>query len=159
VTAKGDKTEITGLSGKYTQIKLEKALVGYVQLTTAAMPEAGPAAAGAPMAPVPVAPVPVAAPSNAPGTAAATSDTGPALARTFEGRFVSTHHAFTPRRPFDWALVDESGARLAYLDVSKLLFTDQIQAYNERSVAVVGTVRALPNGRDIVIAVESLELK
>jgi hypothetical protein len=111
------------------------------------------------MAPVPLAPVPAAAPTNAPGTAAATSDTGPALARTFEGRFVSTHHAFAPRRPFDWALVDESGARLAYLDVSKLLFTDQIQAYNERSVAVVGTVHALPNGRDIVIAVESLELK
>jgi hypothetical protein len=43
--------------------------------------------------------------------------------------------------------------------VSKLLFTDQIRAYNERSVAVVGTVHALPNGRDIVIAVESLELK
>ena len=154
VTAPGDKSEITGLFGKWTQIHLQKNLVGYVQLS--------PAAAPAPVAADPAAvPAPVPAPPAAPvaGTAAAPGGDSAPLARTFEGRFVSTHHAFAARQDFDWQLVDESGTRLALLDVSKLLFTEQVDKYTDRSVVVYGAVRPDANGEDIVVSVESLQLK
>jgi hypothetical protein len=153
VTTAGDKSEITGLFGKWTQIHLEKNLVGYIQLSPAAAPESAVPPASAPP-PVAAAPGPAVA-----GTAAASPSDGPALARTFEGRFVSTHHVFGPRKPFEWQLVDESGTRLAYLDLSQLMFTDQVGKYTDHSVVVYGAVHPDVNGEDIVITVESLQLK
>jgi hypothetical protein len=150
VTAAGDKSEITGLFGKWTQVSLKKDLVGYIE--TNPTPEAVPA----PLAP---APVPATAAAPVAGTAAAGGSDGPALARTFEGRFVSTHHAFVPRKPYDWQLVDESGTRLAYLDISKLMFTDQVAKYTDRPVVVYGAVHPAADGENIVVAVESLQLK
>jgi hypothetical protein len=158
VSAPGDKSEITGLFGKWTQVHLPKSLVGYIQTSPAAAPAAALPVDNLPAAAAP-APLPVAASTTAPGTAAPSSGDGPALARTFEGRFVSTHHALVPRKPYDWQLVDESGTRLAYLDVSKLMFTDQVGKYTDRSVVVYGAVHPDANGEDIVVIVESLQLK
>jgi hypothetical protein len=155
-TAPGDKSEITGLFGKWTQIHLTKNLVGYIQTS--------PQAAPAPLPSAPPAPLPAAAPAAAPqavaGTAADSSgDSSAPLARTFEGRFVSTHHALASRKPYDWQLVDESGTRLAYLDVSQLMFTDQVGKYTDREVTVYGAVRPAPDGENIIVTVESLQLK
>jgi hypothetical protein len=151
VTAPGDKSEITGLFGKWTQVQLQKNLIGYIQIAPSASP-----------APVLV-DQPAAAPATASpavaGTAAPSGGEEAPLARTFEGRFVSTHHAFVPRKPYDWQLVDESGTRLAYLDVSQLMFTDQVGKYTDRWVVVYGAVRPDADGKDIVVSVESLQLK
>jgi hypothetical protein len=72
---------------------------------------------------------------------------------------VSTRSPFRPRRPYDWALADESGSRFAYLDVSRLLQTEPIENYAGRTVAVLGAARALPGTKDFVIIVESLQLR
>src|SRR5207249_740524 len=82
-----------------------------------------------------------------------------ALPRSFQGRFVSTRRPLAPRRPYDWALNDESGKRYAYLDISKLLQTEQIEKYTDHVVVVYGAARATPDGKDILIIVESLQLK
>ncbi|MES2692758.1 MAG: hypothetical protein V4773_04740, partial [Verrucomicrobiota bacterium] len=81
------------------------------------------------------------------------------LPRQFVGRFVSTRRAFTPRRPFDYALNDDAGKRYAYVDISKLLQTEQIEKYIDHSVVVFGTAKPAPDGKDIVIYVETLQLK
>lgn len=81
------------------------------------------------------------------------------LPRQFAGRFVSTRRPFTPRRPFDFALNDDAGRRFAYLDVSKLLLTDQIEKYLDLQVVVFGPARNSTDGRDIIIQVETLQLK
>jgi hypothetical protein len=88
-----------------------------------------------------------------------TDSGGDAVPRIFQGRFVSTRSAFRPRRPYDWALADESGSRFAYLDVSRLLQTEPIENYVGRTVAVLGAARALPGTKDFVIVVESLQLR
>ena len=161
----GDKTTITGLRGKWTQISLEKKLVGYLRTGTAPSP-AVPAPRPNPAAPAPLAPAPVtpsvygvatagqAAPMVNLGDGGATT-----LPRQFAGRFVSTRRPFTPRRPFDYALNDNAGKRYAYLDISKLLLTEQIEKYFDRQVVVFGAARATPDGKDIVIQVETLQLK
>jgi hypothetical protein len=167
VAEKGDKVSITGLRGKWTQISLEKKLLGYVNVggsagTTVARSAVpvGPAAP-APMAAAPVAPA--AYGSSTTGQAAPMVNLGDgggsALPRQFAGRFVSTRRPLTPRRPFDYALNDEAGKRYAYLDISKLLLTEQIEKYIDHHVVVFGAAKNAPGGKDIVITVETLQLK
>jgi hypothetical protein len=199
VFGKGDKAQITGLAGAWTQVRLDQTLVGYIHLGPIPAASAAPsAAAGNPsvagsMEPTPSAtasagssagvstggPMGSAAGSNAapsattaptaggqgggPATAMAgqaydSGDTS-ALPRTFEGVFVSTHKAFTPRRPYDWQVNDSSGQRYAYLDISHLLLTDQIENYAGHEVRVHGTARLVPGTKDLVIQIESLRLK
>lgn len=168
---KGDKITITGLRGRWTQISLEKKLVGYVNVGSSAAAHAAvstttpaPTAPAAPAQPPPVDPAPV-TPGvygvATPGQAAPSVSLGDpnALPRQFAGRLVSTRRPFTPRRPYDYALNDDAGKRYAYLDLSKLLLTEQIDKYIDHSVVVFGTAKAVPNTRDIVILVETLRLK
>ncbi|MBC7365694.1 MAG: hypothetical protein H7343_02590 [Undibacterium sp.] len=172
VAAKGDKTTITGLHGKWTQVSLERKLVGYIPVT--AMPGYLPAIATtvAPRAPASIqapppmsaAPAaPVAYGNGTPGHAAPmvnlSNGGASSLPRQFSGKLVSTRRAFTPRRPFDWALNDDAGRRYAYLDVSKLLLTEQIEKYIDHSVVVYGAAKNAADGKDIVIEVESLQLR
>ena len=147
VTAAGDKTEITGLYVKWTQISLARDLVGYIQT-------AAPAQASQPTA----APAPIPVLSAGPGTAVS-GGADAVLPRSFEGRFSATHHLFAKHQHYDWQLTDESGSRVAYVDVSKLLFTEQVDTYADRALVVYGSVSAVPGGKDIVIAAESLQLK
>jgi hypothetical protein len=166
-----DKTTITGIRGKWTQISLERSLIGYVHLggTAGYLPPIATAPAPAPTqspTPAPLAPAPV-TPGvygvAATGQAVAMVNLGDGgsstLPRQFVGRLVSTRRPFTPRRPYDYALNDESGRRFAYVDISKLLLTDQIEKYLNLSVVVFGTAANSPDGRDIVITIETLQLK
>jgi len=172
IAEKGDKTKITGLHGKWTQVSLEKNLIGYIHVGGAPgyMPPIAttPAAAAAPAAsptPAPLAPAPV-APSaygvGGPGQPApmvSLGDSSSTLPRQFAGRFASTQSPFRPRRPYDFALNDDAGKRYAYLDVSKLLQTEQIESYVGHDVVVFGAARATADGKDIVIQVETLQLR
>lgn len=177
VAVKDDKVTLTGLQGKWTQISLERKLTGYIfvggtagYLPPIATTPAAPAPA-APKAPASPAPAPMSPPPVAPGVYGAASaghaapmvnlgDGGSsALARQFAGKFTSTRKPFTPRRPYDWALVDDAGKRYAYLDISKLLLTDQIENYLDHTVVVFGAAKSVPDTKDIVIQVETLQLK
>lgn len=166
----GDKTSITGIRGKWTQISLERKLICYIHLggTAGYLP---PIATTPAAAPKPAEPAPVAAPPVAPGVYGVAT-TGQAVAmvnlgdggsstlpRQYAGRFVSTRRPLAPRRPYDYALNDDAGRRYAYLDISKLLLTDQIEKYLNLSVVVFGTAGNSADGRDIVIQVETLQLK
>jgi len=173
---KEDKATITGLQGRWTQIKLEKKIIGYIHLggmlTTAAAGAspssiksgAAPAAATAPTGPMSPAPVSPAvygvASAGQPAPIINLGDGGGStLPRQFAGRFVSTRRPFSPRRPYDWALADAAGKRYAYLDVSKLLLTEQIETYANREIVVFGAAKTEPGGKDIVVRVETLQLK
>jgi hypothetical protein len=162
VAAKDDKTTLTGLYGKWTQIRLERKLTGYIHLGGA--PGYVPAIATAPATPAPSTPAaPAGAPMSAapvsPGVYGVATPGATTLPRQFAGKFVSTRSAFKPRRPYDWALTDDAGKRYAYLDISKLLLTDQIENYVNHTVVVFGAAKNAPDTKDIVIQVETLQLK
>jgi len=149
----GDKAEITGLHGSWTQVSLDKTLVGYVRT--------GPdqQAAAAPAAPAPVPAAPPAA-SVAPVYPAPTSpDANASLSRLFEGTLSPTRTLLGPRRPYKWQLVDASGAPIAYVDLTKLLLTEQIENYSGHTVVVLGSFKPVKDSADIVIDVEALRLK
>ena len=169
---KSDRSNITGLHGKWTQINLQKRLTGYIRtngtgyvpvIQTATAASAPSQTALVEMNGVPPTPAP------APVTYGVTSAGRPApmvsdggsstLPRLFQGKFVSTRSPFHPRRPFDWALEDDGRERYAYLDISKLLLTEQLEKYVDHHVVVYGAAKSVPGGKDIVIAVESLQLK
>ncbi|HVU34771.1 MAG TPA: hypothetical protein VHE61_15165 [Opitutaceae bacterium] len=164
VAERGDKTSITGLHGKWTQISLQKSLVGYIRVAGSAesLPPIAttPAAAGEP-APAQPAPAPQTYGAMGPGQAVPIANQGgnlSTLPRQFTGKFVSTRSLFHPRRPYDWALNDNAGRRFAYLDMSKLLLTDQLDKYIGHFVVVFGAAKPTADHQDIVIQVESLQL-
>lgn len=164
VMAPGDKATITGLHGRWSRVKLEKTVTGYIRVSDATM--APVLHQTAPMAPLPAqsgAAAPATAPAPAyllPAPAPAVSDAGSGvLPRLFQGKFVSTRRPFSPRRPYDWQLNDDAGVRYAYLDISKLLLTEQIEKFVDHDVVVYGTPKPAGDGKNIVIQVESLRLK
>lgn len=163
VAAAGDKTDITGLRGDYCQIKLDKKLQGFIATrenantpatlsAPTAMPVTPPTAPSAPASPVtasiaPGRPVPV-------GTN--TADTP----RMFAGRLVLAKRAIVNPNPlYDYQLMDATGRRFAYIDTKRLLVTDKIEAYLDRSIAITGSIRNTVDGKDLVIAAESMQLK
>lgn len=172
----GDKTTITGLHGKWTQLNLEKKLVGYVNVgavagyvppiaTNAATAAPAPAPAPARAADELLAPAPVTpsahgvSSSGQPAPVVNLGDGGPsALPRQFSGKVVSTRRPLTPRRPYDWALNDDAGKRFAYLDVSKLS-VEQIDKYADHYVIVFGVPRSSADGKNLVIEIQSVQLK
>ena len=176
---KGDKSTITGLHGKWTQISLQKKLTGYIHLSgasgavgpmtnNATMPagslsESNGLASRSYQAVSPAPMTPVAYGVTTAGRPAPMLNLGDGgsstLPRLFQGKFVSTRSAFKPRRPYDWALEDDSRERYAFLDMSKLLLTEQLEKYIDRHVVVYGAAKSVPGNKDIVIVVESLQLQ
>lgn len=159
---KGDKAEVTGLRGNWNQIHLEKRIVGYIHPApvTTTSPVAATATTGGDALLPPAGATVASGGAGKPAPSASSGDGGAnALPRLFQGKLVSSRRPFAPRRPYDYQLNDESGARFAYLDVSKLLQTEQISKYADRTVVLYGTARNDPDAKGIVIEVESLELK
>lgn len=164
---KDDASEIIDYKGKWTKFRLSKSVVGYIK--TPAKPAVAVAAPAATRAAVTSAPVKDAPSVPAPaapgqqvgiGRAAPMGDGGSAaLPRLFQGKLTSTYNPLRPRRPYDYQLVDDAGARYAYVDVSKLLATEQITKYTERVVVVYGTAQAVAGTKDMVIIAESLQLR
>jgi hypothetical protein len=157
---KADKASITGLHGKWTQISLQKKITGYIR-TSGAPSYVAPVVTNTPLSPPPVTPVVYGVTTaGRPAPMVNLGDGGSStLPRLFQGKFVSTRNPFRPRRPFDWALDDDAGERYAFLDISKLLLTDQIDKYIDHHVVVYGAAKSVPGRKDIVIEVESLQLK
>jgi pyruvate/2-oxoglutarate dehydrogenase complex dihydrolipoamide acyltransferase (E2) component len=154
VFAKGDKAEITGLRSGWVQVKLDKELVGFIhEAPSAASAPAGPMAAPAPAA----APAQAAAAQPAPPPAADASPV--ALSKLYEGTLATTHSLLSPHQPYDWQLVDSSNRRIAYVDLSKLLLTDQIENYAGHGVVVLGALKPVPDSPELVIAADGLRLK
>ena len=146
----GDKTEITGLRSGWTQIKLSKAVIGYINVGGSS---SAPPAAAAPPAPL----------AMAAGQPAPVISSGPAsaLPHTFQGMLVETKRILLigPRRDYDYQLNNAEGQRVAFLDVSKVLVTEKMERYLDRLVTVSGVLKQTPDGKDLVVEVESLEPK
>jgi hypothetical protein len=155
VAQAGDKTEVVGLANSdWCQIKLEKKLQGFI--ATAA--NANVSADAKPL--TPVAPSAPAAPSTAIGRAVPIAGNSADMPRLFAGRLVLARRPFVnPNPPYEYQLTDQSGRRFAYVDTRRLLLTDKIEAYLDRQISVTGTVRNSVDGKDLVIAAESMQIK
>lgn len=164
-SSEGDDIEITGLRGRWTQLRLNKSIVGFVQGSAASPAKAtAPIVATAPLQDMtPSAttgasrPVPAAQPGRQVNRSEAERTSLAALPRLFEGKLTSTRSPLRPRRPYDFALETDDGTRFAYLDLAKLLLTEQIENYLDHTVVVYGVARPVPETKDIVITVESLQ--
>ncbi|HSI07656.1 MAG: hypothetical protein ACAH89_07335 [Rariglobus sp.] len=164
IAQKDDPTEIIDYKGKWTKFRLSKPVVGYIK-TPAKVAATAPVATSSVVASAPVKDTAAAAPATPGqqvgfGRPAPMGDGGSsALPRLFQGKLASTQSPLRPRRPYDFQLTDDGGARYAYVDVSKLLATEQINKYTDRTVVVYGTAKAVPGTKDMVIIAESLQLR
>jgi hypothetical protein len=159
VAAASDKSEVIGLakstSGDWCQVRLEKKLQGFIAVGEAAniAADTKPAPVFTP-APAPTGPVttlgrPVPVASN-------NADTP----RLFAGTLVLARRPIlNPNPPYDYQVTDSGGRRFAYVDTRRLLLTDKIENFLDREITVTGTVRNTVDGKDLVIAAESMALK
>ncbi len=177
-----DQVEFADVAGRYNKFSLRGPVTAYVRVAT-------PVADAAPVAPVaealPVsatvdttdtlpnqadAPPPFADLANTlpvegparqdPVAAGRGVEAGePRLARTFFGVVASTRNPLRPRRPHDYQLIDAGGARIAYLDISRLLLTERMEAYVGRPVFILGSVAPVGSSSELVIQVDSLKLQ
>lgn len=160
VAQKGDQTEVVGLArgGDYCQIKLEKKLQGFIAIgETANLPadNKGLFSVNAPAAPVPP-PGSVTTPGRPVQLTGNTAD----MPRMFAGKLVVARRPIINPNPlYDYQLVDVSGRRFAYVDTRRLLLSDRIESFVDRDITLTGTVRNTIDGKDLVIAAESLQLK
>jgi hypothetical protein len=145
----GDKAELKGLRGDWTLYSYEDPLTGFIKLAT---PNA-PAPATTERGPITGATV---APRASASDIAATG-----VPRFVEGRFTATRGFLGFRHPYNFQLVDKNGVRIAYLDISRLLLTENVQNFEDRLVIVYGTASRLEDKRrkGVVMEVESLHLK
>ena len=155
VAQEGDKTEVVGLAknSDFCQIKLEKKLLGFIAVgANANLP--------ADLKPVvSAAPAPV-APSSAVGRAVPIAGNSSDSPRLFAGRLVLARRAIiNPNPPYDYQVVDASGRRFAYVDMRRVPATEKLDLYLDREVSITGTVRNTVDGKDIVIAAESIQVK
>lgn len=161
-----DATEIIDYKGKWTKFRLSKPVTGYIK-TPAKVASVVAVTTTTPsvVASAPVKDTAAAAPATPGqqvgyGRPAPTGDgASSALPRLFQGKLASTQNPLRPRRPYDFQLTDDAGARYAYVDVSKLLATEQINKYVDRTVVVYGTAKAVPGTKDMVVVAESLQLR
>jgi len=158
VAQKGDKTEVIGLAkGDFCQIKLEKKLQGFIAIGETANTSADSKTMYAVTAPA--APVPPAGSVTTPGRPVQLTGNTADMPRMFAGKLVVARRPIiNPNPPYDYQLTDASGRRFAYVDTRRLLLTDKIEAYLERNISITGTVRNTVDGKDLVIAAESMQL-
>lgn len=154
VAAPGDKTEITGLHGDWSQIKLDKKLQGFIAVGETANTPGD-------FKPLPAAPpAPSAHAATAPGRPVPLAGDTADMPRQFAGKLVLARRPFiNPNPPYDYQLVDVSGRRFAYVDTKRLLLAEKIESYLDRNITITGTVRNTVDGKDLVVAAESMQLK
>ena len=138
----GDEAELANLVGDYTSFRVTKPIVGYIKLGLAGAPAA------------PTRPVVLSGPATS-------GDIGhAAMPRFYEGRFAATQNFIGFKHPYNFQLLDSTGNRFAYLDISRLLLNDKVDLFVDRVVIIYGTARTLnQEGTKRVIEVESLHLK
>ncbi|MBI2813329.1 MAG: hypothetical protein HYX71_03500 [Opitutae bacterium] len=159
VAAAGDKSEVIGLaksaSGDWVQVRLEKKLQGFIAIGEAAnvSPEAKP------MLPVTAAPLP-AGPVTTVGRPVPMSGNTADTPRLFAGTLVLARRPIINPNPlYDYQLTDSTGRRFAYVDTRRLLLTDKMENFLDREITLTGTVRNTVDGKDLVIAAESMALR
>jgi hypothetical protein len=153
VAQPGDKTEVIGLAaGDWCQIKFEKKLQGFIATSA----NANTPAETKPVAVVAAPAAPVATVGRAVPLTGNTGD----MPRLLAGRLVLARRAIlNPNPPYDYQLTDTTGRRFAYVDTKRLRLTDNIEKYLDRQISITGTVRNTVDGKDLVIAAESLALQ
>ena len=155
IAQKGDKTDITGLHGDWSQIKLEKKIQGFIATGSTANTSASEPAIAPAVAPA----VPTDS-TSAPGRPVPITGDTTDMPRNFQGTLVlAKRMIINPNPLYDYQLTDTNGRRFAYVDTKKLLLTDKLENFVGLIVNLTGTIRNTVDGKDLVISAESLSLK
>lgn len=153
VAMKGDKTEVSGLAGgDWCQVKVEKKIQGFVAIGAMANTPSE-------TKPLPLAVTPPASNPNGIGKPVVTGNTAD-MTRLITGKLVLARKPIINPNPlYDYQLLDSNGRRLAYVDTKRLVLPDKIDRYLELVVNVSGAVRNTVDGKDLVVAAETMSVK
>ncbi|MEJ1971679.1 MAG: SH3 domain-containing protein [Lacunisphaera sp.] len=156
VAQEGDKTEVIGLAnGDWCQIKLEKKLQGFIAVGANANAPATPALAfnvSGPAAP--------AAPTADVGHAVPIAGNSADMPRLFAGHLVLARRPIiNPNPPYDYQVLDSNGRRSPTWTCAACRRRKKLKPTSIADISIMGTVRNTVDGKDLVIAAESMQLK
>jgi hypothetical protein len=158
VIQKDDKSEVTGMvpNSDFCQVRLQKKLQGFVALGETANRPAMTARKNEPVVHPGTGVSPANPSSHAAGRPVAPTSTAD-LPRLFTGTLVLARRAIiNPNPPYEYQLTDSSGRRFAYVDTKRLVLPGRIDALLDQQVNVTGIVRNTVDGKDLVVAAESM---
>lgn len=81
------------------------------------------------------------------------------ILRSFQGQLSKPRSFFGRQPPYPYQMVDSSGNRIAYLDLSKLLITAPMEHVLGRDYEFFGRAEPIAGRRDFVIHVERMQRK
>lgn len=154
--ARNDLFEVEQLDGTWAQVSFRKPVTGFVRdngvdtsspVSTAA-PERRPEA-------VPVEEMEAESTSH-PRVASRAGIPTDGTLRAFEGWLSPTRSFFGRQPPFSHQIVDQSGNRIAYVDLNRLLITTPMDRFYGRKFEFYGRAEPLEGRRDFVIRVERM---
>lgn len=155
-----DQFEVERLAGDWVEVSFRKPVIAFVPPArngSTATRESRPPAPSI-LDEAPAATEPEAAGRSTPITSRAGIPTDGIL-RSYEGR-LSQPRTFFGRTPvFPFQIVDASGNRIAYLDLSRLLITTPLDHFLGREFHFYGRAEAIEGRRDFVIRVEQMRQK
>lgn len=155
-----DVFEVERLAGDWVEVSFRKPVIAFVppvrngSVTTGESSEPAPSI----LEEAPATAQPEAARRSTPVTSRAAIPTDGIL-RAYEGRLSQPRTFFgrTPVHPFQ--IVDSSGNRIAYLDLSRLLITTPLDHFLGREFYFYGRAEPIEGRRDFVIRVEQMRQK
>lgn len=161
VVQKDDKSEVTGMvpNTDFCQIRLAKKLQGFIALAETANRPGAVAKRSEPVVHPGTGTPPPSSSSHAAGRPVAPSSSAD-LPRIFTGTLVLARRPIiNPNPPYDYQLTDSSGRRFAYVDTKRLVLPGRIDALLDKQVNVTGVVRNTVDGKDLVVAAESMQVR
>lgn len=81
------------------------------------------------------------------------------MLRSFQGQLSEPRTFFGRKPPYPFQIVDSSGSRIAYVDLSKLLITTPMEHFLGRPYEFYGKAEPIEGRRDFVIRVERMYRK
>lgn len=153
--------EVERLTGDWIELSFRKPVTGFVQSSSAApLPTAQAEVLEAEAVVMEDLPAPEVKAAS-PAAAAVTSRDGvpvDGLQRLYEGRLARSRSFLGRQPPYPFQIMDQSGNRIAYLDLNKLLITTPIDRFLDRGFQFYGKAEPIEGRRDFVIRVEHMRL-
>jgi len=158
--SRNDLFEVSDLAGDWASVTFRKPIIGFIRVTDgepAALPILPPPPVEMETAVFTDEPPPPARPrEQRPVTSGEQLTTIDGTLRIFEGRVTRARSWIGQSPPYSHQLLDRSGRRIAYLDLSRLLITEPLERAMAGTLLVYGKAESIPDRRDFVIRVEHM---
>lgn len=151
-----DLFEVENLSGNWAEVSFRKPVTAFVRSESSTASAPREAARAVQTSDIQDEPEQRAEATQRPTVSRRTAIPSDGMVRSFQGQLGQPRTLFGRQAPYPFQIVDSSGNRIAYLDLSKLLITAPMEHLIGRQYEFYGKAEPIDGRRDFVIRVERI---